>query len=1427
MLETLSSLGLDLVKDSATGLISAEKAKLSQFIKHKKAISNSQHEFDSWHAKFLDEYDGTIVTRSTFDYYIRYHHIHESMASYILSSTPNQQSQDVFISDLKKSIVTEIQRSYKRQLDENDKHAITEYINQSFQLIASLPVARENSGDKHTLYLLCQLHAYLVDLNHEVDNSGHAINEIKLLLQELTQLKCSDAENFDRIFSLLSRNIETKESLSHKILSWNSRQIQNLGNRYIPNVNIALPLSKVLHGACIDFAFIDELQNATDTFLVNIRKQHLPSLDDVCTCIGSAISSIYDVDSFNINIQTILTHTAAMSELVSEQIQQILNSKTCNNNQSRADDYIHKLYLISAYINDYDNYLQSDAVKAALSPYILLSGDGGTGKSHLIADFITGQSKLAHLNILFLGQQIIDPARFLEEFPQKIGFSGSYLDLFHLLDEFAIEQGCRMLICIDALNEGPGIKFWNNTLSGLIDFMKEYHHLGLLVSVRSQYVKPLFKEQDNLKLSLLEIKHHGFASVSNEAMNRYFLYYKIKTDSIVFPRIEFDNPLFLRLFCVAYQNAYVKLDSISLLDVYTRYINYVEDAVSEKCGYNSSYKLVTKILDQIISTRLDSAQSASFLPLTDAVRLICTLQKDYGVSKDLYSALLSEGILTQSILHNGMEYVHITYERMEDYFLAQQLLLRYESIGESEFSKKYQWIQERNDLLQYFGIVLAETNHRELFDVFDTVDDDSSDSLLEAFLYTFVWRNSSSITQHTLDVLNAQMFSESSFLQFVDILFALSTRIDHPLNAENSFHFFAKPVLADRDATFVPIFTELYNDPHSSLSRLLNWVISCGKQQQIEVNTALYCSLILGWLLISPNITLRDTCTKALVLFLKDRIPILISFIKHFEKIDDPYIQERLYAIAFGCIVNQSDSYQTKLLAEYVYHTVFDKNDVYANILLRTYAKDIVDFALYTKCIDSSAIDNTKIQPPYKSTFPVIPSDEEIEQYDLDHSSKDFKPYQWAQLNILCSMEVEYDRDGNCAGYGDFGRYIFQSYFSDWTQLKPQDLKNIAIKRIFDLGYNAKKHGSYDRLVKSSSYYMRYHKKSDRIGKKYQWIALYELAALVSDNFTLSIESHSDGIDSEHCLGSFEPDIRNIDPTVLISPKFADNECTSCFSYTIPECSYDDWITDYSSIPSFNECVRLLHHNHTYLLLEGQHTWIEPKMIGCEQYSIPRKRMWRQIRSYIVKAKYLDQLLASLTDVDFMGRWMPESPSNYSLYNREDYWSTGYAFFQCPYYGGCEWTMINSHALDTPFNHKILLPSIRYVSERDGDLVGVSSHNSALTWYKPCREIVQSLHLQYEDGSNSVFTDSDGNLVCFDSTELLEKDTGLFIREDKLIEFLEKNDYAIIWTSLCEKEILTSDFSKADTLNKRLHLSSVYTLQNHSIVEHSCKLFDN
>lgn len=180
-----------------------------------------------------------------------------------------------------------------------------------------------------------------------------------------------------------------------------------------------------------------------------------------------------------------------------------------------------------------------------------------------------------------------------------------------------------------------------------------------------------------------------------------------------------------------------------------------------------------------------------------------------------------------------------------------------------------------------------------------------------------------------------------------------------------------------------------------------------------------------------------------------------------FKSIDDPYISERIYAVAFGCAVNCANKDKLKELALYVYKAIFDKDEVYPNILLRTYAKNIIDYAVYIGCLSNEDCSIAKTQPPYKSIFPEIPSDEEIKKYSLDTNSPDFKNYHYAQLRILSSMKVEYSRDGKPGGYGDFGRYTFQHYFYAWPNLHPMDLKNIAIKHIFELGYTVRKDDLY------------------------------------------------------------------------------------------------------------------------------------------------------------------------------------------------------------------------------------------------------------------------------------------------------------------------------------------------------------------------------
>ncbi|EOD3882483.1 ATP-binding protein, partial [Staphylococcus aureus] len=99
---------------------------------------------------------------------------------------------------------------------------------------------------------------------------------------------------------------------------------------------------------------------------------------------------------------------------------------------------------------------------------------------------------------------------------------------------------------------------------------------------------------------------------------------------------------------------------------------------------------------------------------------------------------------------------------------------------------------------------------------------------------------------------------------------------------------------------------------------------------------------------------------------------------------------------------------------------------------------------------------------------------------------------------IKNSMTTEYGR--GTGAYGDFGRYVFGYAVRNWVKgfKSDQDLSNIALMRIFEMGYDAKLHGEFDMWVNR---YDNFNNSIERISKKYQWIAYYEILAKLVDKF--------------------------------------------------------------------------------------------------------------------------------------------------------------------------------------------------------------------------------------------------------------------------------------------------------------------------------------
>lgn len=200
--------------------------------------------------------------------------------------------------------------------------------------------------------------------------------------------------------------------------------------------------------------------------------------------------------------------------------------------------------------------------------------------------------------------------------------------------------------------------------------------------------------------------------------------------------------------------------------------------------------------------------------------------------------------------------------------------------------------------------------------------------------------------------------------------------------------------------------------------------------------------------------------------------------------------------------------------------------------------------------------------------------------------------------------------------YGDFGHYIFQRYFKKWLYaLTPHDLMKIALKKIHDYGYDAEKHSSYGEKI---LYGRSRENRKERIGKKYQWIAFYELAAQVSDNYKIKISGNSKDEVLEWCKGNFDSAIRSdIDPTLIKKTNINKKSKKIHDSlYSIPDMQNEQWLKNYDDVPNAENLLIHKNNEKDYLFLCGGYKWEEEK-----NFSDTEKDIFILINSYIVKSK--------------------------------------------------------------------------------------------------------------------------------------------------------------------------------------------------------------
>jgi hypothetical protein len=628
--------------------------------------------------------------------------------------------------------------------------------------------------------------------------------------------------------------------------------------------------------------------------------------------------------------------------------------------------------------------------------------------------------------------------------------------------------------------------------------------------------------------------------------------------------------------------------------------------------------------------------------------------------------------------------------------------------------------------------------------------------------------------------------AEETFTHLLNELLLICGVPNHPFNAQFIHDHLIGISLPERDATFTYWLAEDYLQSPSKVRRLIDWGWKNQFRSEITDESVFLSVVILSWFLVSPDRNIRDGATKALLCLLQRREHLLAALLSKFRGVDDAYVSERLLGVAYGCSLRAKNFDFLAELCHDVFLDVFDKPLVNPHVLLRDYAAGIIRLGI-NKDIPLN-FDTQRCLPPYASKpFSTFPSNEEIDSlYKIDDRAGEFYYY---QNEIIDSMTTEYGR--GLKTYGDFGRYVFGSALSDW-EVDQGAMSNLAIQRIFEMGYNFKLHGQYDRYFTGGD-------GQERIGKKYQWIAFHEIVGRISDQFPM--KSDQDRSVTTKYRGPWQPGLRDIDVSVTIKGigHSGDSQVAKPHWWTGEEkLNFDipnkEWMLLREDIPEDKSQIFIVDESGSeWVCLHLRLSKIEELSPLEDEYRAPYKKYFKHITAFfttkqgfsLVKEWAPGRSKESLVDI-------PEPSHASQVFNREYFWSESYSQSQEPFYGGNGDTSIR----EGYHWHKIadVHISVQYILLEKGNDYSI---DETISFYKPTLKLVNSLGLVDlpEEGK---LADEYGRVACFDPSVETGGPSCLLLRKDLFFAFLAKENLEVFWFVDGEKQILASNYSGDD-----------------------------
>lgn len=1015
-----------------------------------------------------------------------------------------------------------------------------------------------------------------------------------------------------------------------------------------------------------------------------------------------------------------------------------------------------------AAVKDLSTWLGSPSGFLGLERGFVLSGLAGSGKTHGVCDAAHHRFQQGRLSCVLFGHQFKgepDPwTRLIETLglPVTLGMAG----ILDAINAAAEASGFPFIIFVDAINETRPFSYWHKRLGAFVQDVLKKPFLRICVTCRTTFLPNCLPDQHALPV----VEHQGFAGIEREACTAFFRFYGLKPPVIPIPQPELSNPLYLRLVCETLKAC--GLDSLpsgwlGLSPVIRAFLEEKEKQFSEDYETLTGANIIGNSLRSLARGIADSGSSS--MPWSKAQSIISQIPT--ATSLPVLHWLVQSDLLIEDApagvgAFNDESELRLAFERLGDFLIASELLAKainhgiekaFQPAGVLSFLVDTVDATAQNaGILSALSIILPEYQAGlELPDLIE--NEEVRAEVLKTTLLSFPWREPSTFSSASAYLVRQGLAIHGFSAEAMETVLSVAWQ-PSAIDACWLDAFLKERPMARRDAFWCWFLHEQY-EKSGTVRRLIDAAFDL-TLDEVASDVVERWAILLLWFTAAADRRVKDRASRAAVSLLTsrpERIPPLLS---RLLDCDDDEVRERTLLVCYGALILTRNIDVIKITVTMLNTMYKNAPNLFDNALIRDHIRCLTELALETGVLPAG-FDIELAMRPIKSSWPLdFPTDDEVKHWEA-----------LPKLAHSCTDDDFYIYSMNC-----LRRWLH-------TINKPELGKWILEKIVVDFGYEKSGCEEYDKYMLGKYGGGRARKRwADRIGKKYQWVALFQLASRLSDH----VEPKTDDWDPKTLrtpLILLEE--RKLDPTL---PSNVAAEDEAAINWWIPasvdfesgvHLSDVEWIKKQDDLPLFDQILSIQEKaGQPWRLLASYPEWRERE---DSQSDDPYRHVWMHIQSYLVMKEDFENACYCLQRRNFFGDWMPGHSSWLYAFAGEYPWAT--PFNTEP----DQWHSQGNMSSFLPRYYKAAWNKISAEWEYDSCIP--KSHFKV-----PARDLF-ALNDLWWNGKNG-FKTSEGKTV-FQDPYLTESGTSALVADaNDLFERLDKLGLRLIWTLLGEKWII-------------------------------------